>query len=198
MSAAALEKIKSKRSVLRDRSSISLIPSVSISSSSGLGDDCQQSLQPSSRNKRKNFKPRNIVYQFNADDEYGSHEECFDDQLEYARSSPHRHFPSSPVPPRSFQGECSQGGEQPLDLSSDTGPTRLKLNPKGLGEGSPRMNSGRSPPLIPRFDSWEYDGEDEGSAMDKDRKRTPVMDLSRTSGRDGTGSGSSPSHSLMG
>ncbi|GIY79480.1 uncharacterized protein CEXT_122901 [Caerostris extrusa] len=60
------------------------------------------------------------------------------------------------------------------------------------------MNSGRSPPQIPRFDSCEYDGEDEGSAMDEDGGRTPVMDLSRTSGRDGTGSGSSPSHSMTG
>ncbi|GBL74052.1 hypothetical protein AVEN_230961-1 [Araneus ventricosus] len=162
------------------------------------GDDCQQSLPRQSRNKRKNFKPRNIVYQYNADDEYGTDEECFDDQQEFARSSPSRNSPSSPVPSRSFEGERGQGGEQPLDLSSDTGPTRWKLNPKVHGEGSPRMNSGRSPPQIPRFDSCEYDGEDEGSAMDEDRGRTPVMDLSRPSNRDGTGSGSSPSHSLTG
>lgn len=129
-----------------------------------------------SRNKRKNFKPRNIVYQYNADDEFGTDEEGFDGHTD------------GQVPSRS--SERGNGSEQPLDLSSDTGPTRWKLNTKApLDSDNSRMNSGRSPPPIKRFDSCEYDGEDE----DDDRGRTPVIDLSR--GRDGTGSGSSPGYS---
>ncbi|GFY51613.1 uncharacterized protein TNIN_248651 [Trichonephila inaurata madagascariensis] len=65
-------------------------------------DDCQQFLQPSSRNKRKNFKPRNIVYRFHADDEYGTDEECFDGQHYNVRSSPNRCSPFSLVAYRSF------------------------------------------------------------------------------------------------
>ncbi|XP_071043666.1 zinc finger protein castor homolog 1 isoform X3 [Parasteatoda tepidariorum] len=160
-------------------------------------DDCQ-SLPRQSRNKRKNFKPRNIVYHYNADDEYTTEEECFENQTDLSRSSPNPLSPSSPVSSRILENDRGNGGEQPLDLSSDTGPPRWKLNSKNDTGGSPPLNNATSPPQIKRYDHCEYDEEDEALTVDEERGRTPVMDLSRNSGRDGTGSSSSPSHSITG
>lgn len=163
--------------------------------------DRQSSLPRQSINKRKNFKPVNIVYHYSDSefDEDVTDEDGFSEQQDYSRSSPNRFSLSSPVPSRSSEGDRGNNGEQPLDLSSDTGPTRWKLHPKNQREGSPvaPTNNARGSANLSRFDYCEDDEEDEGCAMDDDCGRTPAIDLSR-GGRDGAGSGSSPSLSSTG
>lgn len=160
--------------------------------------DRQSSLPRQSINKRKNFKPMNIVYHYSDSefDEDVTDEDGFDNQQEFPRSSPNHFSPSSPVHFRSSEGDRGNNAEQPLDLSSDSGPTRWKLHPKIHREGSPvvPMSNVRSPADLARFDYCEDDDDDddEGCGISDDFRRTPAIDLSRNA-RDGTGSGSSPS-----
>lgn len=158
--------------------------------------DQQSSLPRQSINKRKNFKPMNIVYHYSDSefDEDVTDEDGFGDHQDYMRSSPNVFSPSSPVPSRSSEGDRGNNGEQPLDLSSDSGPTRWKLYPKHQREDSPvaPINDARSPADLARFDYCEDDDDNVDCGMNDNFNRTPAIDLSR-SGCDGTGSGSSPS-----
>ncbi|XP_035208534.1 zinc finger protein castor homolog 1-like isoform X2 [Stegodyphus dumicola] len=163
-------------------------------------DSCEASLPRQSRNKRKNFKPRNIVYHY-SDSEYDddvTDEDCYEDRPDFSRSSPYRVSPSSPVPSRSSEGDRGIGGEQPLDLSSETGSVRWRLGSKSQQEDSPRLNSVKSPVNTPRYDYCDDDEEMDDSAMDDDQDKIPAMDLSRSCAREELESGSSPTHSVSG
>ncbi|GFX82289.1 uncharacterized protein TNCV_973011 [Trichonephila clavipes] len=132
-------------------------------------DDCQEFHQSSSSSKRRSFTPRKIV---------------------------HHRSPLSPVLARSFEGQRGRDREQPMDLSSDTGPTRWKLNPEDLEEGSSHI-------YIYIYEQWEVLIAVNMMERTKDLQWTKIVNehqswKSSTSGRDRTGSESSPSTSLTG